>query len=258
MKKFITILLTVALFVTATVLGVNSVYRVDTLDLNIRFVSEDAKIEAESLRADLAELYEKESVFTVKQTDAENVFANYPYFRMTEFKKEYPNKLVIEATEDAEVFSVEKDGGFYVLALDGTVLSVRKTPENRSDGKPNVMINGMEVAGEKGELCISEKLNAVLPLLKELSTRFNGLRSNLVSVEYQLLGGTVEQYNLLTKEGVVIRVQQVKELVAEKAEKITQVYFSLEDDERLKGSIYATNGSGKANAVYYPTDILFE
>ena len=174
MKKIVTILLTVALFVTATALGVNSVYRVDTLDLNIRFVSEDAKMEAESLRAELVDLYEKESVFTVKQTDAESVFANYPYFRMTGFKKEYPNKLVIEATEDAEVFSVEKDGEYFVLALDGTVLSIRKTAENRSDGKPNVTIKGMEISGGKGEFCVGEKLNAVLPLLKELSTRLTG------------------------------------------------------------------------------------
>lgn len=258
MKKILTILLTVVLFASATALGVNSVFRVDALDLNIRFVSEEAKTEAEALRLELIELYEKENTFTVKQTDAENVFANYPYFRMTHFKKEYPNKLVIEATEDAEVFSVEKDGEYYVLALDGTILSVRKSAENRSDGKPNVVIRGVEIVGEKGSVCIGEKLNAILPLLKELSIRFNGLRSNLVSVEYQLLGGTIEQYNLFTKEGVVIRVQQARDLVAEKAEKIAETYLSLADEERLKGSIYVTNSAENANVVYYPTDLSFE
>ncbi len=258
MKKIVTILLTLVLFLTATVLGVTSVYRVEKLDLNIRFVSEDAKAEAESLRLELIKLYEKESAFTVEAETAENTFVNYPYFRMTNFKIEYPNKLVIEAIEDAEVFSVKNGEEYYILGLDGTVLSVRETPQNRSDKKDNVAIEGMEVAGVKGQRCIGEKINGILPLLKELSLRFNGLRSNLVSVEYQLLGGTIEQYNLLTREGVVIRVRQAKEFVEEKAEKIANVYTSLKDDERLKGSIYAASGDGNTTVVYYPSEISFE
>lgn len=258
MKKIITILLTLVLFLSATALGVTSVYRVEKLDLNIRFVSEDAKIEAESLRLELIKLYDKESVFTVKRETAESTFANYPYFRMTDFKIEYPNKLVVEAIEDAEVFSVKNGEEYYILGLDGTILSVRETPENRSDKKANVAITGMEISGAKGQPCIGEKINGILPLLKELSVRFDGLRSNLVSVEYQLLGGTIEQYDLFTKEGVVIRVRQAKEFVEEKAEKIANIYLSLKDDERLKGSIYVASGDGKTTVVYYPTEISFE
>ena len=258
MKKVLTILLTVALFLTATALGVNSVYRVESLDLKIQYVSEDAKTEAESLRNELLALYEKESMFSVKQETAGAVLANYPYFRMNSFKTEYPNKLVIEVIEDAEVFSVKNGDNYYILSLDGTVLSIRENPENRSDKKENVVLENMEISGEKGQFCVGEKINEILPLLKELSVRFNGLRSNLVSVEFQILGGSIEQYNLITREGVVIRVRQASELVVEKAEKIATVYASLEDEERLKGSIYVTNGNGTATVLYYPTEIPLE
>ena len=255
MKKIITILLTVALFVTATALGVNSVYRVESLDLKIQFVSEEAKTEAESLRQDLFALYENENLFVVKQEASEEIFANYPYFRLTSFKIEQPNKLVIEAVEDAEVYSVKKGDKYYILSLDGTVLSIRDASENRSDNKPNVIIENMEISGEKGQLCVGEKLNAILPLLKELSSHLNGLRSNLVSVAFQVVGGSIEQYDLQTREGVVIRVRQAGDFVAEKAKEIANLYAALEDDERLKGSIYAASGNENVTVVYYPNEI---
>lgn len=258
MKKIITIVLTAVLFFVATALGVNSVFRVDSIELKINYVSEEAKTEAESLRNDLAQLYEKESSFKVGASDAESVFAKYPYFRLTDFKKEYPNKLVIEATEDAEVFSVKNGDSYYILSLDGTILSIRESSENRSDGKANVLLNGIEISGEKGQRCIGEKLNRMLPLLQELSVQFNGLRSNLVEVNYSLKGGSIEQYDITTREGVIICVQRIDEFVSEKAEKISKLYFSLEDGERLKGYIYATNGSEKATVVYNPTEIFFE
>jgi hypothetical protein len=258
MKKFITIVLTVALFITAAALGVNSVFRVESLDLKIQCVSEEAKAEAQELREELLSLYEKESVFAVKQEDADGVLANYPYFRITSFKVAYPNKLLIEAIEDAEVFSVKNGESYYILSLDGTVLSVRETAENRSDNQPNVVISNMDVSGEKGQLCVGEKINTILPLLKELSFHFNGLRANLVSVEFQVVGGSIEQYNLTTREGVVIRVRQASELVQEKAERIAKLYASMEDGDRLKGSIYAASGNGNCAVVYYPTEIPLE
>lgn len=258
MKKVITIILTVALFIAAAALGIDSVYRVGEVALEINYVSEEAKTEAEALEKELSELYGKQSIFRVKKEDAESVFARFPYFRLTDFKKEYPDKLVVEATEDAEVFAVKSGEKYYVLALDGTILSVRNSPQNRSDGKDNVLIEGVEISGERGELCQGEKINRALPFLKELSARLDGLRSNLVKVEYELKGGSIEQYNLVTREGVKIQVQKIQEMTSEKAEKVAKTYLGLEDSERLTGYIYATNGAEKATVAYYPTEIPFE
>ena len=111
MKKIITIVLTAVLFLSAVVLGINSVYRVTEVALEINFVSEDAKTEAEELKARLLETYDKRSVFEVKQEESDSIFAEFPYFRLTAFKKEFPNRIVVEATEDAEVFAVSAGEG---------------------------------------------------------------------------------------------------------------------------------------------------
>ncbi len=258
MKKIITIILTAILFVAAAALGIDSVYRVDEVALEINYVSEDAKSEAAALKKELTELYKKQSVFRVNEEDSKEIFARFPYFRLTDFKKEYPDKLIVEATEDAEVFAVKQGEEYYILSLDGTILSVRNSPQNRSDGKDNVLIEGMEIAGDKGTVCQGEKFLKALPFLKELSIRFDGLRSNLVKVGYELKGGAIEQFNVKTREGVEIRVQKIEEFTQEKAEKVAQAYLGLQDVERLTGYIYATNGTDKVTVAYYPSEIPFE
>ena len=233
MKKIITIVLTAILFISAVALGVNSVYRVSEVALEINFVSEEAKQEAEELEARLSAVYDKRSIFESKKEDSENVFAEFPYFRLTGFKKEYPNKIVVEATEDAEVFAVANGlGGYFILALDGTILSVRESSLNRSDGAPNILIEGVEISGEKGMVCASEKMVKLLPFVKALSSRLNGLRANVTKIEYTVYGGNVEQYNFSMREGVTLMLQKADEFVEEKASKVVEKYTTLEDRER--------------------------
>ena len=260
MKKIITIVLTAVLFISAVVLGVNSVYRVTEVALEINFVSEDAKAEAEELKSRLLEVYDKRSVFEVAKEDSEEVFAQFPYFRLTAFEKEFPNRLVVEATEDAEVFAVSAGAGkgYYILGLDGTILSIRETTLNRSDNAENILIEGVEISGEKGSVCVGEKFTKLLPFLKELSNGLNGLRSNVKKIEYRVYGGNVEQYDFTMWEGVTLSVQKVGEFVKEKANLVIQKYLALNDQELLGGYLYATNSQGKATVVYYPTEIPLE
>ena len=260
MKKIITIVLTAVLFISAVVLGVNSVYRVSEVALEINYVSEDAKAEAEELKARLLETYNKRSVFDVKQEESEEVFAQFPYFRLTAFKKEFPNRIVVEATEDAEVFAVSagEGKGYYILGLDGTILSIRETTMNRSDKAENILITGVEISGEKGSVCVGEKFTKLLPFLKELSNGLNGLRSNVKTIEYRIYGGNIEQYNFTMWEGVTLSVQRVGEFVKEKASMVTKKYLALSDQELLGGYLYATNSQEKATVVYYPTEIPLE
>lgn len=257
MKKFITIVLTAILFVAAVVLGVNSVYRVSEVALEINYVSEEAKLEAELLEERLSAVYGKRSIFEVKANDSESVFAEFSYFRLTDFKKEYPNKIVVEATEDDEVFAVASEVAdeYYILALDGTILSIRENALNRSDNAPNILIDGVHISGEKGEICTSEEIVKLLPFLQELSTCMDGLRANITKIEYVIYGGNVEQYNFSMREGVTLMLQKADEMAKEKANKVAEKYASLEDKELLSGYLYATNSDEKATVVYSPTEI---
>lgn len=258
MKRIITVVLTAVLFVAAVVLGVNSVYRVTEVGLDINFVSEEAKAEAEELKARLLETYDKRSVFDVAQEDSDAVFAEFSYFRLTAFEKQFPNKIKIEATEDAEVFAVASGESYYILGLDGTILSIRENSLNRSDGKPNVLIEGLEVSGENGKVCEGEKFTKLLPFLQQFSSCLNGLRSNVVKIEYRVYGGNVEQYDFTMREGVKLMLQKAEEFVEEKANLAAQKYLGLKDVELLSGYLYATNSEEKAAVVYYPTEIPLE
>lgn len=250
MKKVITILLTVVLFAVAVILGCDSVFRVSELKLAVYPVSEEAQLEAEELKEKLESVYVNKSAFSAKGEDASEVFAQFPYFRLTGFEKEYPNKLVVKVTEDAEVFAVQSGEQYYVLGIDGTILSVRESSLNRSDGKNNVLVTGFEISGEKGERFQGERLALVFPLLQELSSRLGGLRSNLTEVSFSIQGGSIEEYCLQTTEGVRILVRKVDEFTKEKGQMIAETYSNLSDADRLTGVIFATNNESKATVVY--------
>lgn len=254
MKKTITIILTALLFCAFSALGIDSVFRVEDVALEINVVSEDAKTEAQSLKRELLSIYEKNSIFSVDEKGAEEVLADFPYFRLTNFSKDYPNKLVVEVTEDAEVFAIQSQDEYYILGLDGTVLSKRTDPNNRSDGRENVFIEGVTVLAEKGEVCKTESIMKALPFLKTLSNRFNGLRSNIVKIVYEKIGSN-EQYTLYMREGLKIYVMRMDEFTTEKGDAIADAYLSMSDPARLSGSLFVTNTSEKVTIQALPNDL---
>lgn len=245
MKKTITILLTALLFCAFSALGVDSVFRVDEVALEINAVSEEAQVEATSLKEELLSVYKRNSIFSAKASDAEEVFADFPYFRLTDFSKAYPNKLVVEVTEDAEVFALQSEDEYFILGLDGTILSKRANPNNRSDGQENVLLEGLIAIGEKGNICQDGNLQKALPLLNVLSNRFNGLRSNLTKIVYTK-SGSIEIYTFYMREGLKIDVSRMDEFTVEKGEAIADKYLSMSDAERLSGwLVVTTNASNK-------------
>ena len=95
-KTVLTVILTALIVLSAAVLGVANVFRVDGVVVNAPMVSDAAKAEAEALQEELAMVYQGENTLFANEAKAEEVFAKYPYFRLTSFEKEFPNILVIE------------------------------------------------------------------------------------------------------------------------------------------------------------------
>ena len=116
-KKLWTILLTVFVFLAGSMLGISTVYRVDTVTVNVNYVTGVAKDEGAKVQILLQETYQGASTIFAKQKAAEKVLEEYPYFRITGFEKSYPKRLVIELTENAEVYAIEKTAGaeYYIL-----------------------------------------------------------------------------------------------------------------------------------------------
>lgn len=237
-KKFWVILLSAILFLSGALLGLSAVYRVEKVTLESSLVSKEAEEQAQMLQERLEEAYARESILFVGARKAEEIMTEFPYFRLTGFEKSYPNRLIIQIAEDAEVYAVETQGvGYYILGEDGTVLGARETPENVLSGAENVLIQGLSVVGENGKLPTGDSHFAtVLALCKELSLRLGGIRINAVSVEV-LTREPETIYRVTMREGVKLYFGAPAQKTQEKAEAAVSAYRALTDEQKLSGRI---------------------
>lgn len=250
-KKFWTILLTLIVFLSGAMLALSTVYRVETVTVNVQYVTEEAKTKGEVLQAHLEEAYEGVSTFFVKQETADEVLKEYPYFRLISFEKSFPKRIVIDVVENAETYAVKKaENEYYILSSDGVVLDIRDTYVNALTDEENVILTGLNIAAEKGQMPLGDECFVeVLATCQALSTKLNGIRANVVSVE--LMHRTPETVLAVTmREGVKIYLVNSAERTAKKIEVALAKYFSLSDEEKMCGRILLIESSEGFYADY--------
>ena len=254
-KKVLTVFLTVILFLAAVFLGGATVFRVDDVALVATVVSTEAKAEKDKLQEEILALYKGESIFSVEETALEKVLKDYPYVRVTDFKKVYPNKIVVTVLEEAESYAVQRaEGGFYVLGSSGIVLDIRNVNVNRLDQKANVVLSGLTVTGKKGETLSGDECWASLfALCNAMDEKLGGIRNNVVSVE--VLTRTPETFYAVTmREGVRIYIQDPDKGTEVKAEKVLDAYMALSNEERMTGRLTVREADGEVLVSYSPKD----
>ena len=150
-KKTLVFILTIITFCSSIVLGVSTVYRIDSIYLQPSILSVDAQTEVDALYENLLNAYNKQSYFSVKEDKAKEVLTGFPYFHLVSFEKSYPNRVIIKVAEYEEVYALPTVSGeeYYILGEDGTVLGVRENYNNRLDGENNLRIDGLTVEGER-------------------------------------------------------------------------------------------------------------
>lgn len=259
-KKVLVILLTVLVFLSACVLGVTTVYRVDEVTLIVQAVSEseEAETEEKALRDSLLKVYKGDSILFAKKKNAQKTLESFPCFRLTNFEKKMPNQIIVKVTEDAEVYAVEcAENGYYILSGDGMMLGERTDAKNRLDGENNLIMQGFTATGKRGQqLAGDDAFTSALAFCKELSTLLTGIRKNVLSVERVTMtpDGTAIPQTLLCfrmKEGVKLYVNQPEMLTKEKAAAGIETYLSLSIEQRTKGAITLLE---TATAVYEEID----
>ncbi len=243
-KTFWTILLTCLLFLASVFVGGATVYRVDHVTVKAALISEDAKTEAAALQEKLLSAYKGESSFSLDEKAANTIFKEFPYFQMKSFKAKYPNKLVVEITEDDEVFAVQTESGDYcILGLDGTVFGTRSSLKNRSDGADNILLAGLTPTGVRGEIVTGEHWSETLAFCNAASEKLNGIRSNVVAVNFEKPSASVSRLTLQMKEGVKIVVNNPDVGTTDMAAAAIDCYTGLTDSARLTGEIWVSVGS---------------
>lgn len=264
-KKWLTILLTVLVFLSGTVLGVSAVYRIDDVLVEAKTVSVEAETEAIALQTRLSQAYSKKFAPFVKEADAYAVVEEFPYFRITAIEKAYPNRLIVRVAEDNEVYAVatqENPEEYYILNGEGTVLGIRDNYINRSDetGKAkNVLLTGLKVTGKKGEkITGDDSLSYMLSFCGKMDEALQGIRRNIVEIEKIQAGSSADtvMLKLITFEGVVIYVNTPSEKAQEKANAAVEKYLSLSDGERTRGMIAVAEVEGVVKATHSDKDVF--
>ncbi|MBE5744514.1 MAG: hypothetical protein E7355_00040 [Clostridiales bacterium] len=262
-KKVLIILLTVLVFLSGTVLGVSSVYRVDEVVVDAKIISAEAEMEAAELKNCLQAAYEKKFTLSVKDTEANAILEDFPYFRITSIEKKYPNRLIVHVAEDDEVYAVSRaEGGYYILNREGTVLGIRDNYINRSDETKkakNVLIEGVTVTGEKGQtIAGDDALGYLFDFCARVDELLQGIRRNIVSIEKIQAGVSADtvMLKLVTFEGVNIYVNTPSVNAGEKATAAVETYLSLEDGQRTRGMIAVADVGGVVKAVHSDKDVF--
>ncbi len=264
-KKWLIILLTVLVFLSGTVLGVSSVYRIDDVLVEAKTISQEAEREAVVLQKRLAEAYEKKFTPFAKEQEAYAIVEEFPYFIITSIERAYPDRLIVHVKEDEEVYALscnDESGNYYILNREGVVLGIRDNYSNRSDetgASKNVLLKGLSVTGEKGEkISGDESLSYLLSFCAKADERLQGIRRNIVTVEKIQKGVSADTVTLklTTLEGVVIYVNTPSERAEEKAVAAVDCYLSLADGQRTRGMIAVAEVNGEIKAVHSDKDVF--
>ena len=270
-RKALVIILTVLIFLSCAMLGFATVFRIDSVQVNPTAVSAEAMSEAEQMQDLLTKAYQSENTVFVKDTKAREIVNGFPYFRFVAFKKAYPNRLVIEVAEDAEVYAVAKDieqTEFYILNAQGMVLGVRDNYRNRADstGKEyNVLLSGFTATGNKGEtLTGTGNYPYLFSVCQKADELLGGIRGNVVSAEIQ--GGASPEtvvLKLVMREGVSLCLRNPSQKTLEKTKALIDYYTAkdgqgLTDQQRTRGALVVQETAGQLQCVYFDQDLSIE
>lgn len=242
-KSLWVIVLTAIVFFAVVMLGALTVSRVERVEVQAKLISTEAETEAAALRERLVETYKNERSFSVKSEKAKEIMSEFPYFRMTEFRVVFPDKIAVKIEEDDEVFAVQTENGKYcLLSLDGTVLGERDYSKNRSDGGDNILLEGVTVTEKRGEIANGAGVAELLAFSNRVSKAVGGIRSNVSKISVSVMAAGEITMTLTMKEGVKVLVNNPAEQTDEKAVKAMECYLSLSDGARLTGEIWVVTG----------------
>lgn len=263
-KNVLVIVMTVLVFLSSVLLGVSSVYRIDEVFVCANTVSEEAKAEAAELQKILTERYKEQSTFFADDEIASSTVAQFPYFRLTAVEKSYPNRLIVNISEDEEVYAIACDEtaqSYYILGGDGTVLGIRNDYHNRSDKTgtaKNILIKGLSVSGQKGQKIEGdERLSYVLAFCQKTSSLLNGIRRNIAEIE--VTGASSQQtvtIKLTAREGVVLYIRNPSVQTEKKAEIAFNAYTGMSDGDRTRGMLTVFDGADGVQFSYFEKDEL--
>ena len=247
-KKFV-ILYAVVLFLVVFAITFNCIGSIARFDVTFEVSSMTA--EARSIQQRLEEEYGGKSYLFFGQEDVESIVAEEGgnYMEVTGFSKTFPNVIHARVEQKHEVLSLVLGGTYYAIAEDNTILAVRSAEEESGSG--NVAVYGFDFpAQQAGEtFSVSEEqsdaFSALLAAFQEMDAALGGAAGNVLSITYDDYSDKANKsshsFYIEMREGVWVWIIDPFEGIEEKIASAMNRYLALNDAERTRGYITATN-----------------
>ena len=265
-KKFV-IVYAVVIFLIVFLITFNSICSVSQFDVRFNAGSAQMTAAAKRVQERLDEEYLHKSFLFFKESSIAEVVAEEGggYLKIDGVEKHFPNRISVSVREVYECYAYEKDGKYYAVGDDGTVLSVNDTNVNNIDGR-NVEVVGFRFEDiAVGEVfSVSEKQAAAFKALQTFFAKIEerSLRGNILRVEYIDMGVSDPAKNFTwfyidCAEGLRIRIVRPEANTEQKVSLAVSGYLgeqigagSIGDAQRMHGYITVQDSGGQVRAEY--------
>lgn len=265
-KKFV-IVYAVVVFLIVFLITFNSVCSVSQFDVRFNAGSAQMTAAAKRVQDRLDEEYLNKSFLFFKESSIADVVAEEGggYLKIDSIEKHFPNRISVSVREVYECYAYEKDGKYYAVGDDGTVLAVNDANVNNIDGR-NVEVVGFRFEDiAVGEMfAVSEKQTAAFEALQKFFAQIEekGLRGNILRVEYIDMGVSDPDKNFTwfyidCVEGIRIRIVKPETNTEEKVSLAVSGYLgeqigggTIGDAQRTYGYITVQDSGGEVRAEY--------
>lgn len=246
-KKFV-VLYAVAIFLIVFLITFNCVCSVSYIE--VYFETDGTQVAAaDAVRAELEDRYLRKNFLFFDEAGVKELVSEQSggYFEVTSVEKSFPNTVTVRVREKYESYAFEKDGKYYVIGDDGTVLAIKdENVNNIVPGRQNIEIVGFDfTAPAVGDaFSVSEEDMAAYDALRIFVSELNGrgLAGNVLRVEYVTLGVSDPAldrsiFYVTCTEGVQIKLTNPAVNAQAKAAAALDIYEDLGDAQRTYGYI---------------------
>lgn len=257
-KKFL-IFYAVVIFVIVFLITFNSICAIKQVDVKFNVSSQVAKEQSVELQKEMNGFLNKNFLF-FKSGEIKKIFdrEENSHFKLLSVEKNFPNKVVVKVTEmyESYAFYDSVNQRYIVTDTNGEVIVFKDDVKNNLNGN-NVDIKGFSFnlvnVGDSISAVDSESMyfKGVKSALSYFNAAFGGVRTNIVSVEFNLQKGTAL---FQTQEGVQFYFTDMSKYSNALFEKVSDVYRnSLSDGEKTYGRIAAfIKDDNKPEVQYVP------
>ncbi len=245
-KKFI-IVYAIAIFLIVVLITVNAVCSVSQFEVTGETGSAFGEARVELVQNRLDEEYRGKSYLFFQEESVYDIVAQEGggYLEVVSVQKHFPNKVSVRVHEKYETFAFEKDGKYYVIGDDGTVLAVKD--ENVS----NIPGTNLEVVGFSFDIPSVGDVFTVDPACEDAykslqifyaALQERGLSDNAIRLEYDSMGASDPNFNFSwfyvdTVEGVHFWIDNPGSRMSEKVKMALDIYDGLQEGQRTYGYI---------------------